>query len=93
MKKLTFLFLSLLLFLNVALAQDENTIQNALTMPSDEEIRAAIDKFNFSPKEKEQLFKETKKRLEEMFSQGTLDPSKILPSSLESGSEIQIPEN
>lgn len=93
MKKLTFLFLSLLLFLNAALAQNENAIQNALAMPSDEEIRAAIDKFNFSPKEKEQLFKETKKKLEEAFSQESPDHSKSIPSALENKIEIQIPEN
>lgn len=46
--------------------QTENIIPTNFTMPSDEEIRATINTFNFDEKQKEILFKETKKKLQEM---------------------------
>lgn len=49
------------LFANLTIAQE-------LTMPTDEEIRAAIEKFNIDESQKEFVFQETKKKLTEIYS-------------------------
>ena len=46
------------LFANLTIAQE-------LTMATDEEIRAAIEKFNIDKSQKEFVFQETKKKLTE----------------------------
>jgi len=47
--------------------QDTVDISNQeFTMPSDEEIKAVLEQFNFNEKQREYLFKETKKKFEEM---------------------------
>ena len=47
---------------------DINSQIQATTMPTDEEIMETIKKFNFDKNQQDYLFKETKKRLEEMYS-------------------------
>lgn len=51
-------------------AQDAQKLQNVLNsdfkMPTDEEIKAVLNQFDFSEKQKEYLLKETKKTIEEM---------------------------
>ena len=51
-------------------AQDTQKLQNVLNsdfkMPTDEEIKAVLNQFDFSEKQKEYLLKETKKTIEEM---------------------------
>lgn len=50
--------------------QDTQKLQNVLNsdfkMPTDEEIKAVLNQFDFSEKQKEYLLKETKKTIEEM---------------------------
>ncbi len=50
--------------------QDAQNLQNVLNsdfkMPTDEEIKAVLNQFDFSEKQKEYLLKETKKTIEEM---------------------------
>ena len=46
-----------------------NQMINSTTMPTDEEIMATIRQFNFDKSQEEYLFKETKKKLNEMYSQ------------------------
>jgi len=76
---LNFLF-AILLISSFACAQNidakVNDALNTTSMPTDEEIMQTLEKFNFSQSQKEQLFKETKKQLQEMYS--TKDASKLL---------------
>ena len=69
-KGIFYLFLSGILFFNYAIAQeniDYSQIVNSTSMPSDEEIMQVIEKFNFDHDQKQQLFKETKRRLKNMY--------------------------
>lgn len=68
MKKIIFMFLALC-FMGIAFADIDFTeaIQNS-SMPTDAEIKNIISQFNFSEEQKEDLFKETKKKLQEMYS-------------------------
>lgn len=63
-------------FINYSCAEetDLNTMVQQSSMPSDEEIRATIKKFNFNKTQEEYLFKETKRRLEEMYSNQNFAP-------------------
>ena len=58
-------------FANYSIAQEEVDINTAIqqtTMPSDAEIMETIRKFNFDKAQEEYLFKETKRKLIEMYS-------------------------
>lgn len=78
MKKILFI-ISLLIFCSVVNAQEIitaddaqksiNELVNTTQKPTDDEIRQAIDKFNFTPEQKETLFLETKKNLDALYSQ------------------------
>lgn len=48
--------------------QDLNTVIQQTTMPSDAEIMETIRKFNFDKSQEEYLFKETKRKLKELYS-------------------------
>ncbi len=70
MKKylLVLCFLTMSLFIPV-LAEEE-IYEQAITLdekPTDAEIKATIDKFNFNDKQKEHLIKETKKRIDDIY--------------------------
>ncbi len=56
-------------FANFAEAEEVNINQmiNSTTMPTDEEIMATIKQFNFDKTQEEYLFKETKKKLTEVY--------------------------
>ena len=70
MKKLL-ITVSVLFLFSVAFAQGEysqySELLNSTTMPTDSEIMMIIDKFDFTPEQKEQLFRETKKQLKEIY--------------------------
>ena len=68
MKKI-FLILAVICFTGIAFADYDfsKAVQNS-SMPTDAEIRAIISKFNFDEDQKEVIFKETKLRLQEMYS-------------------------
>ena len=69
MKKLLIIFLTLL-FGQFAYSQENINyaeIFNSIHAPTDEEIWQVVDRFNFTPEEKEQLFNETKKQMEELY--------------------------
>ncbi len=75
MKKV-FLAAALLLCSTVYAVQDPANEQSEVSKlfassskPSDEEIMQIIDKFNFTPQQKEDLFKETKSKLDIIYSQ------------------------
>ncbi len=74
-KKFIYLALSLLFLLGAGYCEEglENTFKTT-SMPTDEEIMQTIDKFNFSKEQKEYLFKETKKRLLEMYENQNFAP-------------------
>ena len=58
-------------FMNYSVAdetEDLNTVIQASSMPSDAEIMETIRKFNFDKAQEEYLFKETKRKLQEMYS-------------------------
>ncbi len=56
-------------FMSFAMAEiDFSQAISTTTMPTDAEIRATIAKFNFTPEQQEAIFKDTKKRLQEMYS-------------------------
>ena len=61
MKKLCFiLFLSLIFFIKA-------TAQEALVVPTDAQIEAIINQYNFEKLQKEYLLKDTKRKLQEMY--------------------------
>ena len=58
-------------FMNYSFADENIDINSAIqqtTMPTDAEIMETIRKFNFSKAQEEYLFKETKRKLTEMYS-------------------------
>lgn len=77
MKKILCILSSILLSASIAFAQDELSniadIINNTTMPTDEEIMETIEKFNFTKEQQQQLFKETKKQLEQIYKDGNAD--------------------
>lgn len=61
MKKLCFiLFLSLMFFIKA-------TAQEAFVVPTDTQIEAIINQYNFEKLQKEYLLKDTKRKLQEMY--------------------------
>lgn len=65
------------LFLLTGIGYCEENVESMLkatTMPTDEEIMQTIDKFNFTKEQKEYLFKETKRRLIEMYENQNFAP-------------------
>ena len=71
MKKILFFLISIILFANITLAQnaniDLNQILQTTSMPSDGEIMQMLDTLGVPQEEKNALFIETKKRLEQMY--------------------------
>ena len=59
-------------FMNYSVAdeneQDLNTIIQQTNMPTDAEIMETVRKFNFDKSQEEYLFKETKRKLNELYS-------------------------
>ena len=83
MKKFLIAFF-VLFFGQFVIAQEEinyNEILNLTTMPNDSEIRQIVDKFNFTPEQKEQIFKETKRQMVELYT--TKDVSAIQQRALQ----------
>jgi len=68
MRKFIFISLAFLMF-GCTYAQDVDFTQalNSTSMPTDQEIRAVISQFNFDNSTQEQIFKETKKKLQTMY--------------------------
>lgn len=68
MKKIVFMFLALC-SMGIAFADIDfsEAIQNS-SMPTDAEIKNIISQFNFSEEQKEDLFKETKRKLQDIYS-------------------------
>lgn len=67
MKKIVYLISFMLLFGAFASEVDFTPALNSTTMPTDEEIRAVISQFNFDKDTQEVLFKDTKKKLKEIY--------------------------
>ena len=91
-KGIFYLFLASILFFNYALAQEAINyaqIVGSTAMPSDEEIMQTIEKFNFDKEQKQQLFKETKRRLKNMYENN--DYSDLIKAQEASG--INLEEN
>ena len=68
MKKILYTFLA---FCAVGTAFADIDFADAInntSMPTDAEIRRILSQFNFSEDQKEELFKETKKKLQQMYS-------------------------
>lgn len=82
MKKLFFI---VLLLFSVGFAFEQN--QNQTTMPSDEQIKAVIDKYDFNDEEKEYVFIQTKERLKEIYNN-----KNILPEVEKTDRNIDMPE-
>ena len=82
MKKLFFI---VLLLFSVVFAFEQN--QNQTTMPSDEQIKAVIDKYDFNDEEKEYVFMQTKERLKEIYNN-----KNILPEVEKTDRNIDMPE-
>ncbi len=82
MKKLFFI---VLLLFSVVFAFEQN--QNQTTMPSDEQIKAVIDKYDFNDEEKEYVFIQTKERLKEIYNN-----KNILPEVEKTDRNIDMPE-
>ena len=78
MKKIL-LILFLLLSFNLTYAKT--------SMPSDEQIRAVIDKYDFNDEEKEYVFIQTKERLKEIYNN-----KNILPEVEKTDRNIDMPE-
>lgn len=102
MKKI-FIILSILLFGQYTLAQEEidySEIFNSIHAPTDEEIWQVVDKFNFTPEEKEQLFNETKRQMEELYrtqdiqsiQQRALEGKQLLDSAGLTVQDLMTPE-
>ena len=82
MKKLFFI---VLLLFSVVFAFEQN--QNQTTMPSDEQIKAVIDKYDFNDEEKEHVFIQTKEKLKEIYNN-----KNILPEIEKTDRNIDMPE-
>lgn len=82
MKKII-LILFLIFSFNLAFAKDSN--QTA--MPTDEQIKAVIDKYDFNDEEKEYVFIQTKEKLKEIY-----NAKNILPEVEKTDRNIDMPE-
>lgn len=71
MKKILYFLVTAILFSNVVVAQDDNAKINQMlqttSMPTDQEIMQMVQMFASGEEEKQLLFNETKKRLEQMY--------------------------
>ena len=88
MKKILILAL-MILSMNFALADEVFNLQEAVKnspMPTDEEIRETIKKYNFDKTQQDYLFKEMKKNLEELYSNKNFQP--VLNQTLEQQKEV-----
>lgn len=83
MKKILILFFMLITMGFACAEVDFNQVISETTMPTDAEIKAVIDQFNFDEKQKEQIFKDTKKRLQDIYSGKDANASENLNSSLD----------
>ncbi len=66
------LFLMFCGFNNISYCEqipDMNTIVSQTSMPTDAQIREVINKYDFDENQKEYLFKETKRKLQEIYAQ------------------------
>ncbi len=77
----------LILFLLLSFAMGFEKNSSALSMPSDEQIRAAIDKYDFNDEEKEYVFIQTKEKLKEIY-----NSKNILPEVEKTDRNIDMPE-
>ena len=69
----------LFLFFTICLGLNSSFAQEAMVMPTDAEIMQTIQKFNFDPAQQDYLFKETKRRLQEIYSSnGAMGNSQIM---------------
>ena len=101
-KKLLYSLSSIILFSGTIFANQEanNPMQmvNITSMPTDEEIMQTISKFNFDKTQQEYLFKETKKRLEDLYNNKNYAPliegqnSQALQEAIENNTSIQPKE-
>lgn len=70
MKKIFYTIL-ILFFTQISFAQDASInyseILNTTAMPSDEEIRKVLNQLNYPQEQKEIIFQETKKQLQEIY--------------------------
>ena len=82
MKKILILFFMLLTMGFACAEVDFNAVINETSMPTDGEIRAVIEQFNFDDKQKEQLFKDTKKSLQDIYSGKNKNAADDLNNSL-----------
>ncbi len=82
MKKILLILLLLLSF-NLAYAKNSNQT----IMPTDEQIRAVIDKYDFNDEEKEYVFIQTKEKLKEIY-----NSRNILPEVEKTDRNIDMPE-
>ena len=74
MKKiLCALFLSFLISYTAIADTDFSQAIQSSSMPTDEEIMNIISKFNFNEEQKKIIFKDTKKKLQEMYSMENID--------------------
>lgn len=91
MKKVIYLFLFLFMSFNLAqsvLAQDVQGLRLD-RMPTDAEIRNVINKYDFDAEQKEYLFRETKRKLQIMYSQNA-SMGQVLGNSQEITTSPQI---
>jgi len=73
MKKiLTVLFLSCIMSVSFADVDFTYAIQNS-SMPTDEEIRATVQQFNFTKEQEDAIFKDVKKKLNDFYSGKNLE--------------------
>ena len=64
-------------FMNYSVAEEETDINTTIeqtSMPTDAEIMETIRKFNFNKAQEEYLFKETKRKLNEIYSNKNFSP-------------------
>ena len=84
MKKIIFT-LAIILTMGTTFAEvDFDQVLKTTSMPTDSEIKAVISQFDFDEKTKQQLFKETKKKLQQMYSGADTNANAELNSSLDS---------
>ena len=76
MKKILYMFfVSCFMCCAIAADKDFSSAINSTSMPTDSEIRAIISQFNFTKEQQEVIFKETKKKLQDMYSGKSTDES------------------
>lgn len=82
---LFYIFMSVFNFASALENYDINQMVNSTTMPTDAEIMQVIDKYNFDAAQKDLIFRETKRQLEELYSAKNPSVSPSASSSAESG--------